>query len=176
MHTWCVFPSCSEIERKDRGAHMKNLVNHHKFLKSSVNLCSTKQVTTHNTSQLQPALDFSRHHRELGWGSLGEVDKGIWTFLNCTCHSASANYIGFKPAEYNYPNAAAVANNINFILHWNPLKLLFEMLHNFHFWKISNIAINNYVTQIIPMYIHLLWPCLSRTLTVIITLQFCLQK
>ena len=120
---------------------MKNLVNHHKFLKSSVNLCSTKQVTTHNTSQLQPALDFSRHHRELGWRSLGEVDKGIWTFLNCMCHSA--NFIGFKPAEYNYPNAAAVANNINFILHWNPLKLLFEMLHNFHFWKISNKQLCN---------------------------------
>ena len=34
----------SEIERKDRGAHMKNLVNHHKFLKNSVNLCSSKQV------------------------------------------------------------------------------------------------------------------------------------
>ena len=107
------------------------------------------------TSQLQPALDFSRHHRELGWRIIGEVDKGIWTFINCTCHSA--NYIGFKPAEYNYPNAAAVANNINFILHWNPLKLLFEMLHNFHFWKISNkqLCTQNYSN------IHLLWPSLE---------------
>lgn len=34
----------SEIERKDRGAHMKNLVNHHKFLKN-VNLCGSNQVT-----------------------------------------------------------------------------------------------------------------------------------
>merc|ERR1719297_264057 len=34
----------SEIERKDRGNHMKNLVNHHKFLKNSVNLCASNQV------------------------------------------------------------------------------------------------------------------------------------
>lgn len=33
----------SEIERKDRGAHMKNLVNHHKFLKN-VNLCGSTQI------------------------------------------------------------------------------------------------------------------------------------
>ena len=33
----------SEIERKDRGAHMKNLVNHHKFLKN-VNICGSNQV------------------------------------------------------------------------------------------------------------------------------------
>ena len=38
------FVAFSEIERKDRGAHMKNLVNHHKFLKNSVNLCGSKQV------------------------------------------------------------------------------------------------------------------------------------
>ena len=34
----------SEIERKDRGAHMKNLVNHHKFLKN-VNLCGSNQAS-----------------------------------------------------------------------------------------------------------------------------------
>ena len=33
----------SEIERKDRGAHMKNLVNHHKFLKSA-GICGSSQV------------------------------------------------------------------------------------------------------------------------------------
>ena len=34
----------SEIERKDRGAHMKNMVNHHKFLKN-VNLCGSNQAS-----------------------------------------------------------------------------------------------------------------------------------
>jgi len=67
----------SEIERKDRGAHMKNLVNHHKFLKSA-GICGSSQ---------EPVLDT---YRETGFSSkngTGELSGPGEDPANCPRHS-----------------------------------------------------------------------------------------
>ena len=64
----------SEIERKDRGAHMKNLVNHHKFLKN-VNLCGSTQIPP-NVS-----FSFLSNHFLINWLRMRLKETNCYTFL-----------------------------------------------------------------------------------------------
>jgi len=102
----------SEIERKDRGAHMKNLVNHHKFLKNSVNLCNSKQNQMDPYHETSLTTKNGAHHElearpcgggelGLGLGGCGSKDQGLANEqevftdpTNCPRHSGSNNLEG----------------------------------------------------------------------------------